>query len=79
MWPRYLAATMSYGLARNAAVMSMIPMKPDELYTDRLRVLGLCSVVAPMWWPMMMGSDIANAERKLRGIKTKPFVPFTII
>jgi len=77
MWHRYLAATMSYGVARNAVVMSMIPMKPDELYTDRLGVLGLCSACAPMWWPMMLGSDIANVERKLRGMDIKHFVPFT--
>lgn len=76
MWPRYFAATMSYGVARNAAVMSMIPMKPDELYSDRLAILGLCSVCSPMWWPFMLGSDIANLERKLRGIETKPFIPF---
>lgn len=76
MWPRYLAVTMSYGLVRNASIMSSIPMKPDELYTDRLAVVGMCSACSPMWWPFMMGSDLQNIERKMRGLKVKPFIPF---
>ena len=75
MWPRYLAATVSYGLVRNAAIMSFIPMKPDDLYTNRIGSLWLSSIMSPFWWPFMMGSDLQNIERKMRGLKVEPFVP----
>jgi hypothetical protein len=52
-------------------------MKPDELYTERLGLIGITTLGTPMWLPFMVASDIANLERKLRGLKTtKPVIPF---
>lgn len=76
MWKRYLAVTQALGLVRNIVVVSMIPMKSDELYTERANIIILSTTCTPFWWPVMVGSDIANIERKLRGLKTKPFIPF---
>ena len=76
MWPKYIATTISLGLVRNAVVMSTIPMKPDELYVNRLGTLCLASALSPVWLPMLLGTDLANIERKVRGLPMKPFVPF---
>ena len=75
MWAKYLAATISYGIVRNAAVMTAFPMKTDELYVERAAVLVMSGACAPIWWPVMAWSDVANLERKFRGQKVKLFVP----
>ena len=76
MWHRYIAATLSFGLVRNAVVMSTIPMKQDELYVNRLGTLCFASALSPIWLPMLLSTDLANIERKVRGLPIKPFVPF---
>ena len=53
----------------------MIPMKENELYTERVAAVALGSTLSPVWWPVFMGSDIANIERKMRGMETRFFVP----
>jgi hypothetical protein len=78
MWAKYFAVTVSYGIVRNATVMTRVPMGSDELYVGRAVILAMSSMCAPIWWPMMVGSDLANLERKLRGQKVKLFVPLLI-
>jgi len=75
MYTRFFMWSWTYGIVRNAFVLPK--MKPDELYTERLVVMGLVTLVTPVWLPFIVASDIANLERKLRGLKTtEPVIPF---
>ena len=77
MMYKYLAAAAALGAARNAVILSSRPLEKDELYIERLARFG-CSVVAtPFLLPFVVGSDLANLERKLRGLEPKKlFVPY---
>lgn len=77
MMQRYVAATFALGAARNVIILSSVPLEEDELYVERL-VKFSCSVVAtPFMLPFILGSDVANLERKLRGLEPKKyFVPY---
>ena len=74
---RYLAASAALGAARNAVILSSLPLEKDELYVERLAKFGCSVVVTPLLLPFIIGSDVANLERKLRGLEPKKhFVPY---
>lgn len=76
MWTRVFVGAMTYSAVRNTIILSTIPMKTDELYSHRVALVGLNTLLSPFYWPMMIGSDIANIERKFRGMDTKVYIPF---
>lgn len=65
----------AFGLVRNSIVATMIPMKENELYTSRAGTILFTSFVTPIYLPMLLMSDVANIERKLRGMKPEYQVP----
>jgi hypothetical protein len=65
-----------YGLVRNSILASNIPLKKDELYTERVGKVIFSALGTPILFPTLIMNDIGNIERKFRGMKTDFIVPF---
>ena len=65
-----------YGLVRNSILASNIPLKKDELYTERVGKVIFSALGTPILFPTLIMNDIGNIERKFRGMKTDFMVPF---